>query len=214
MSSVAHIIRRRRNRKDRRQHQQSRSRIWYGLTTVVLLLLVIVPVGVGTGITAMVYLRAASTLTRTPDDTTLDSMAGTTELYDRSGETLLFRVSDPLGDNRRTIDIKTLSPYVLQATLQIEDPDFLTVTRFDAGGTLTRLGQYIMGTIPARESSLTAKLVRNTLLPEARQSGLDDELLMMVLTAEVNRRYTPEEALEWYVNTAYYGKDAYGIESA
>jgi membrane peptidoglycan carboxypeptidase len=51
-------------------------------------------------------------------------------------------------------------------------------------------------------------------LPTARASGLDDELLLIVLTAEMNRRYTPQMILEWFFNTAYYGKDAYGIEAA
>lgn len=214
MPSVAQIIRRRRNRKDRRRQQTTRSRVWYGLTAVVLLLLVILPLSIILGVAGLLYLRAASTLTEAPDSVTLDPTAGTTLLYDRSGQTLLFRVSDPLGDNRHFVELKTLSPYVVQATLFMEDPDFIHVTQFDAGTALTRLWRYILGAAPAHDVSLTGKLVRNTLLPHARASGLDENLLELVLVTEVNRRYTPEAVVEWYLNTAYYGKDAYGIEAA
>ena len=36
----------------------------------------------------------------------------------------------------------------------------------------------------------------------------------IALIAEINRRYTPRQILEWHLNTDYYGNEAYGIEAA
>ncbi|MGV2438058.1 MAG UNVERIFIED_CONTAM: transglycosylase domain-containing protein [Anaerolineae bacterium] len=34
------------------------------------------------------------------------------------------------------------------------------------------------------------------------------------MVAEINRLYTPEQILEWHLNTNYYGNNAYGIAAA
>ncbi|MCU0514445.1 MAG: transglycosylase domain-containing protein [Anaerolineae bacterium] len=213
MPSVAGIVRRRHNRKQRRQQQRSRGRLWSGIGGLLLVLLVLVPLLAVAAVSLVLYGRAAATLVDSPDTLAESTAAGTTRLYDRSGQTLLFSISDAAGSGPPPT-LAQLPPYVWQATLLMQDADFLQQPPPGPIDTLTRLWRYVLGLPPLPDTSLTGQLVSNALLPRARHSGLDDALLQLVLTAEVSRRYTPEQILGWYLNTAYYGKDAYGIDAA
>jgi len=214
MPSITQIVRRRHNRKQRRRASDTRSRVWGAGIALALALLVLLPMGGVMGVSAVLYGQAAAQMVSPAQTIYTDPIIGTTELYDRSGQTLLFSVSDPLGNDRAILALADLPPTIMQATLMMEDARFLDSSHFRLTDTLNALWNYMLGTMPPRDSSLTARLVRNTLLPHARVSGLDETLVQLVLTAEVNRRYTPEAILEWYLNTAYYGRDAYGIEAA
>jgi membrane peptidoglycan carboxypeptidase len=152
----------------------------------------------------------------TPADTVyLDPIIGATELYDRSGNTRLFSVQDPLGDTREWVELEDLPPYVVNSTLFWEDADFLTATGFDPFVTTTRLWHgLLIGDLPP-EPSLTGRLVREAILPTQNTGDpFFDPLRETVLVSEVNRQHDPRSILEWHINTNYYGNDAYGIDAA
>lgn len=144
----------------------------------------------------------------------LDPIIGTTDLLDRSGTTVLYSVQDPLGDNRRWLNIETVPQYVIDSTVQQVDRDYLTVGGFRFVNTVEDLWNYILGYPISKDTSLAGRLAEDTLVPPARESNLDENLLHLVYSAEVQRRFTPRRVLEWYLNTAYYGNDAYGIDAA
>ncbi len=52
------------------------------------------------------------------------------------------------------------------------------------------------------------------LFADLRGSANDARAHEIALIAEINRRYTPRQVLEWHLNTDYYGNEAYGIEAA
>ena len=58
--------------------------------------------------------------------------------------------------------------------------------------------------------------MRNVIAPLADLQGSvnDARAREIALVAEINRRYTPRQILEWHLNTNYYGNEAYGIEAA
>lgn len=214
MPSVAHTIRRRRNRKQRRKQEQTRNRLWSLLIVGSLVLLVLGPILAFLGLTGFLYFRAISHMPDPAQTIYLDPIVQSTNFYDRTGAALLYSVQDPLGDERQWVTVEELPPYVLDATLQMEDSDFLEVGGFDLGRTINRLWLYGMDTPLRREPSIAGRLASNTLVPMVRGSGLDDSLLHLAFTAEVQRLYSPRRVLEWYLNTAYYGNDAYGIDAA
>jgi membrane peptidoglycan carboxypeptidase len=214
-TSVAHIIRRRHNRKQRRRRSAVKNRWWGGLISGALLLLLILPLGTAVGVSGWLYLRAAAVLPSPADTIDLEAASRPTQLYDRTGQTLLLSVIDPLGGRRMWIDIDTLPSYVWQAALLMEDRRFLEEeSRFDPLATLEALWAYVLWGVALPDNSLTARLVDSVLLPLASRSGLDAPLLRLTFISELNRRYTPRAVLEWYLNTAFYGSDAYGIEAA
>ncbi len=214
-NTVAHIIRRRRNRKQRKQTQRSSTRRWNGLLFGSLFLLVVLPAITFLGLAGFLYARAVSFLPTAAETVYQDPSAGVTQLFDRREETLLFAITDPLGDSRLWQPLEELPESVAEATLLMEDSDFLTSNGFSLTQTVGALWQYALGGFVPQDQSITGRLVRNALLPIAKsRSGLDDALLEIALVAEVNRRYTPRAILEWHLNTNNYGNDAYGIEAA
>ncbi len=214
MPSIAHIIRRRRNRKQYRAATRTRSRLWLGLVIAVVALAMLVPLSIILGLAGWLYGRAAAQMPTQAETIYLDPIIGPTNFYDRTGAELLYAVVDPLGDEREWIALDDLPPHVIAATLRQEDPDYLQAGGFDFGQTLTRLWRYILGTNNRRDTSIAGRLASNTLLPPARNSGLDEDVLWITLTAEVQRRFSPDDVLAWYLNTAFYGNDAYGIDAA
>lgn len=214
MTSATQLIRRRRARKARRSAVRSRTRMWTNLGIVALLLVIGVPLASFFGVAAYVYTQAIRGMP-TPAQTTFISAAiGPTRLYDRTGNTLLYTVQDPLGDDRQWVSLADLPPYVADATLLVEDPDYLQTGGFDLTGALGRLWRNILfGPIEA-DATLAGRLVRNVMLPQRETVTAGRRNREIALVAEVNRLYTPSEVLEWHLNTNYYGGEAYGIEAA
>jgi membrane peptidoglycan carboxypeptidase len=178
------------------------------------LLFVVLPMSVMLATTGFLYARATQEMP-TPASSLLGSAAaGVTQLYDRTGTTLLYAVQDPLGDRRREVTLATLPPYVIAATLQNEDPDFLDSAGFNPITLFIRMWSHIIFDPLAPDPSLSGRLVRNVILPQTARVSNDDRLREITLVAELNRRYTPQELLQWHLNTNYYGNEAYGIEAA
>lgn len=214
MSSVAHIIRRRRNKRERRQHEKGRQRLWLGVALTTVSALVILPMSVFFGLAFYLYAQASQWMPMPADTIRLDPIIGRTELYASDDVTLLYSITDPLGDDRTWLSLADLPSTLVDATLLMEDPQFLQSQWAGMPRTLERLWQYILNGNPSRDNSITGRLVRNTLLPFGRGSGLDNALLEAVFVSEVNARYTRSAILEWYLNTNFYGHNAYGIEAA
>lgn len=214
MASVAQIIRRRRNRRTRRLQARSRRWFWWGASGVLAVGLVLIPTSIVAGVVVVAYGRAMNTLPQPQDTIFLEPRVGTTRIYDSSGQTLLFSVDDPLGNERTWLELDELPAYVWQATVLWEDSGFLTANHFDAAQVVSQLWtNWMTGPVEA-DYSLTSRLVRNVIVPEKDQMTVDDRALEIALVAEINRRYSPEEILEWHLNTNYYGNAAYGIEAA
>ena len=213
MATAAQIIRRRRARLARKQAQAGRVRIWTGIWLTLAFVALIVPLGILGGTAYAVYAEAVKDLP-TPVETTFLDSVGITRLLDRTGTIELFAVQDPLGSSRAWTTLDELPKHVIDATLLVEDPDFLQVTGFDAISTTTRLWENIMAGPTEADPSLTARLVRNTVAPEPEVVSATDRQNEIALVAEINRRYSPSEVLEWHLNTNYYGSEAYGIEAA
>ncbi len=207
MTSVTHVIRRRRNRRQARRAARHYGHMWTFVAAAVVLLVVIAPLMVAVGGAAWFYVRGIQMLPVPQETIYLDPVIGATELYDRDGQI-------PLGDERVWLPLNDMPPYLAEASLLAEDPDFLTTARFDIWNTFTRLwDNLIEGPLPA-DFSLTGSLVRNAILPLPEFVTYEDRALEIALVAEINRRYTPEQILEWHLNTNYYGHDAYGIDAA
>lgn len=212
MASVAQIIRRRRGRKARRREKQTTNRAWTIGILVIALLLVGIPAGVTLGGAAFTYADAIRDLPAPQESLANSPALGSTELYDRTGTNLLLAAQDDA--SRLWVNLADLPPYVSQATLLSEDPDFLTTTRFDLIGTVSRLWENaLFGPLPL-ETSLTGRLVHNVIAPPPEALTGVYVAQEIALVAEIQRRYTPEQILEWHLNTDYYGNQAYGIEAA
>jgi len=214
MASVAHIIRRRRTRKTRWRTAQAQNRRWLAVVTVIVLLVAVIPAGVTLGGAAWLYLDAVKNLPTPEQSMALGPAVGPTQLYDRSGATLLFTAQALSSEAENWVTLDSLPPYVLQATLLMEDPAFLDSTAFDPLSTFSKMWRNILLGPLAQDSTLTGRLARNVVAPLPDNPSVDDIAREIALVAEIERRYSPEQILEWHLNTNYYGSQAYGIGAA
>ncbi len=215
MPAVAHIIRRRHSRKHRRRHESRRSALWLILILFLPLLLSLTPLLGGLGLSVWLYVQAASHLPTPRESVFLDPVEDLTLFFDRSGETIIHRLEDPLGEKRTWLQLDELPQYVIDAALLVEDPAFLTAPpAFDLLDTTLQIWRYIIGLPLSRSDDITSELVREAMLPLTRTSGLDPRLLEIVLIAENKRGRSTEDLLEWRLNSSFYGHDAYGINAA
>jgi len=217
LASATQIIHRRRRRAERRQAQRARSRFWWSAAVAVVLLFVVLPAGVAVAGAAAMYAGPAAAVPSPDESVRALTTDNITRFYDRTDTVLLYSLQDPLGESRRWVALDTLPPYVPALTLLLEDPDFLQTAGFDPLGAAVALWTNALIETQPSDASITGRLVRNAIAraPLTGQSSLNrqrsDEIAMV---AEIERRHTPDEILEWHLNTNDYGSEAYGIEAA
>ncbi len=135
-----------------------------------------------------------------------------TKIYDRTGEILIYDVH---GEEKRTIiDSAEIPEYVKEATISVEDSSFYTNPAFDWRGivravyiNLTRGGRTIQG-----GSTITQQLAKKSFLTDERK--IIRKLKELVLAWRLEKRYSKDEILTFYLNQIPYGSNTYGIEAA
>lgn len=213
MGSVTHIIRRRRHRRQQLAELRAQRRFWALFFGLLLTLVIVIPLSFLLGGVLISYAQAMTTLP-TPQETVYrDPIIGATQIYDATGQTLLFAVQDPLGEERRWIKLDDLPEYVAEATVLWEDPDFYQTVGFNLITTFEQLWSNQVDGLAPGNTSLTGRLVRNV-ITQQEATTVEGRALEIGLIAEINRVYSPAEIIEWHLNTNYYGNEAYGIEAA
>ncbi len=141
------------------------------------------------------------------------SSFASTLIYDRTGQ-ILNEVADPSYGRRTVVQLDQISPYVIDATIATEDPNFYTHPGVDPVG----IARAIYYAIRERDlsgpggSTITQQLVKLTYLSAERT--MTRKVKEAILAAEITRRYDKDTILRIYLNEIYYGNLAYGIEAA
>ena len=144
----------------------------------------------------------------------------TTKIYDRTGKNLLYEVIDPRGGDRQWVSLDTIPPFCRQAVVANEDKSFYENPGFDIRGVARAFVSNLQGGSVQGGSSITQQLVKGNLIdPEERLiregiAGYTRKAKEILLAAEIGRRYSKDQILEWYLNTNFYGNLAYGIQAA
>ncbi len=143
----------------------------------------------------------------------------TTRIVDSSGR-LLYEIIDPRSDrggHHTPVALERMSHWLPKAVVSVEDASFYTNPGIDARGVLRALwvnlrgGQTLSG-----GSTITQQLARMMLLdPEERQQRtLLRKTRETLLAFQLTRRYSKDALLNLYLNEAYFGNLAYGVEAA
>lgn len=133
-----------------------------------------------------------------------------TKIFDRN-QKLLY---DVYADQKRTpVDIKDVPKYLQQATVAVEDKDFYKHSVGIDPWTPVRIGWHFVteGKVIGG-STLTQQLVKNVLLTSDRT--IARKLKEIILTVQVESKYSKEQILQMYLNEAPYGGTAWGVETA
>jgi 1A family penicillin-binding protein len=117
------------------------------------------------------------------------------------------------GQKRYWVDLKDISPYVIQATVAVEDKKFFEHHGFDIKRMVAALIADVkaMGKVQGA-STITQQYARNLFLSHDKTWARKLQEALYTIRLETN--YSKKEILEGYLNTIYYGHGAYGIEAA
>src|SRR3989440_7703728 len=191
----------------RRQRRSGGHRWWQRillLTTVGLLAILI-----GTATLLYTYAGELPSL----DHLSAQNLPQTTRIYARDGVTLL---EERYQQRRTVVPLEEMAWDLRHATIAIEDKDFynhgaVNPVRMLAAGVYDLMHQ----SAAQGGSTITQQLVKNYLLgPSASSRSLDRKARELVLSVELERQYTKDQILEMYLNTIFYGNQAFGVEAA
>lgn len=123
------------------------------------------------------------------------------------------QVLDELHDglNRDPIKLSDVPPFVINTLLAAEDSNYYQHEGIDFIAILSAVVDNLRG-VTRGGSTITSQV--------AKQSFVGDEISIRrkvaeaVVAAELERRYTKDQILEYYINSIYWGAGAYGLQSA
>jgi 1A family penicillin-binding protein len=131
------------------------------------------------------------------------------KIYDREGELLYDLFQE---ERRQPSKIEDIPEVLKNATIAIEDRDFYKHRGFDFL-TIVRIPyNFIFRGRVVGGSTLTQQLVKNALLTNERT--IIRKFKELVLSIQIERRFSKDEILTMYLNEAPYGGNLWGVATA
>ncbi|MCC6643903.1 transglycosylase domain-containing protein, partial [Candidatus Peregrinibacteria bacterium] len=148
-----------------------------------------------------------------PETLTLRPHHLSTKIFDRRGQ-LLYEVLSP-GQGRKTyLTLAEMPKDFVQAVLVSEDSDFYQHIGIDIGS-IARAFFYnsLEKRITSGASTITQQLVRN-LMGTNRERTFQEKIIETAYAIRLSNLYSKDQVLEQYLNTVYFGNQAYGAGEA
>ncbi len=115
--------------------------------------------------------------------------------------------------NRTDIPLKQVPEHVRRAVLAAEDRGFYHHSGISARGIIRALYQDVRGGGSTQGgSTITQQYVRSDLV--SRDRTIARKFREAIVAVKLDRRYSKDQIFEWYLNTIYFGRGAYGVEAA
>ena len=199
--STQEIVPRHRNRKKRHP--------------LLILLVILLAMALIAGVLGVVYVvHLASTL---PDITVEDlETAQTSYVLDEQGTRL---ASLDAGEKRIVVELDEIPQCLKDAVIASEDIRFYQHHGVDMRGIARAMVVDLKDTIANHSltftqgaSTLTMQLVKNVI--DEREKTLPRKIKQALLAVELEKNYTKDEILYYYLNEIYLGPQVYGVETA
>lgn len=187
-----------------------------GLTKVVIVVLLCTPVlvaALGLGVFTVGVRTAAALSAGAPklEDQKTVVLAETSSIYAADGTLLAYLHGT---ENRTIIGGERIPQVVKDAVVAIEDERFYQHRGVDFQGVLRALTRdFEAGRVVEGASTITQQLVGNLYL-DRRDTSLDRKFQEMVLAWQLETKMSKDEILDQYLNTVYFGSNAYGVQTA
>jgi penicillin-binding protein 1A len=121
----------------------------------------------------------------------------------------IFQAPDP-----EVIDsFKQISPWMRRAIVSVEDRRFWSSPGVDIRGIARAFIADVTGGATQGGSTITEQFVKNALQEQGNRTVLE-KLREAALAYHLTRKWSTEKILTQYLNSAYFGNGAYGVESA
>lgn len=157
---------------------------------------------------AVVAFFAAVAVVRVPSPSDV-AAAQATIVYWADGRTELGRIG---AANRIDVPLSTVPLQVREAVLAAEDRGFYQHGGFSVSGLGRALINDLSGGAVQGGSTITQQYIKNAFLTQQRTIGR--KLKELVLAVKLEATVSKDQILGDYLNTIYFGRGAYGIETA
>ncbi|MBV9691516.1 MAG: transglycosylase domain-containing protein [Ktedonobacteraceae bacterium] len=132
------------------------------------------------------------------------------KVYDSEG-VLLAQLTDQ--GIHTAVSLDQISPNLINATVVAEDKSFWT----NSGVDLLRIIRAAIddlqrGRVVEGGSTITQQLIKNLIV--GNETSIVRKLEEIVLIPKLNSLYTKSDILQMYLNSIYYGEQAYGVDAA
>lgn len=132
------------------------------------------------------------------------------KMYDESGTPIYQMLNEGM---QTTVPLSQISPNLAHAEIAIEDQYFWTNPGYDITGIVrAALDDLTHKRIVSGGSTITQQLIKNAIVGSSDTAIR--KLQEIILAPAVTRHYSKEQILSMYLNTVYYGEQAYGAEAA
>ncbi|MEP6696664.1 MAG: transglycosylase domain-containing protein [Pseudonocardiales bacterium] len=130
-------------------------------------------------------------------------------IYFADGRNEIARVG---AQNRADIKLSAVPKHVQLAVLAAENRDYYSDSGISPRGIGRALWADVRGKDVQGGSTITQQYAKNAYLDQERT--LTRKFREIVIAVKLDRSYSKNQVLEWYLNTIYFGRGAYGIEAA
>ncbi|MFH1714239.1 MAG: PBP1A family penicillin-binding protein [Candidatus Nealsonbacteria bacterium] len=146
-----------------------------------------------------------------PERFTEKQFIQSTKIYDKTGEILLYEI---YGEEKRTIvSLDKIPDHLKNAVIVVEDANFYKHFGVDIKGILRSIMINLEIKSPTYGgSTLNQQLIRSTFF--SPEKTLKRKFRELILALELDRRYSKDQILEWYLNQVPFGSNSYGVEAA
>jgi Membrane carboxypeptidase (penicillin-binding protein) len=132
------------------------------------------------------------------------------KIYDARGN-IIYQMADQ--GFQTSLPLSKVSPHLVHAEIAIEDQNFYKNAGYDITGIVrAAVSNMTEGHVVSGGSTITQQIIKNAIV--GNQTTALRKLQEIILAPEVTRHYTKEQILAMYLNTTYYGEQAYGAEAA
>jgi len=146
-----------------------------------------------------------------PEKFTETPFVQSTKIYDSSGKVLLY---DIYGEEKREIvSFDKISDYIKKAVVASEDYRFYKHGGIDFMGILRAAWVDLTSVSKSQGgSTITQQLIRSVYLTS--QKSIARKVKEIVLSIQLESKYSKDQILDWYLNQIPFGENAYGVEAA
>ncbi|MFI5205714.1 MAG: transglycosylase domain-containing protein, partial [Candidatus Paceibacterales bacterium] len=146
-----------------------------------------------------------------PEAFTQTPFVQSTKIYDRTGKVLLY---DIYGEEKRQIvPFDKISDNLKHAVLASEDARFYQHGGIDIESIFRSLLVDLKFQAASQgASTITQQLIRSVYL--TNQKTLGRKIREIVLSIELEQKYSKDQIFDWYLNKIPFGQNAYGAEAA
>lgn len=119
-----------------------------------------------------------------------------------------------VGENRTTVHLAEMPEYLIDVLVATEDKRFYDHMGVDIIRIFGALRSNILsGSIAEGASTITMQVARNSILNN-QEKELTRKVQEALLALEIEREYSKEEILEFYLNEVYFGHGVNGVQAA